>query len=40
MVRYSKLPFRQLVSRYETHITHTPMLLCVLRLLSGPASSP
>ncbi|KAL8291442.1 hypothetical protein RQP46_002420 [Phenoliferia psychrophenolica] len=27
MVRYSKLPFRQLVSRYEAHITHTPMLL-------------
>jgi tRNA-dihydrouridine synthase 4 len=27
MVRYSKLPFRQLVSEYNTHITHTPMLL-------------
>lgn len=27
MVRYSKLPFRQLVSLYETHITHTPMML-------------
>ncbi|PLW12609.1 hypothetical protein PCASD_17145 [Puccinia coronata f. sp. avenae] len=27
MVRYSKLPFRQLVSEYETHITFTPMIL-------------
>lgn len=27
MVRYSKLPFRQLVSLYDTHITHTPMML-------------
>ncbi|KDE05912.1 hypothetical protein MVLG_03725 [Microbotryum lychnidis-dioicae p1A1 Lamole] len=27
MVRYSKLPFRQLVAQYETHITYTPMLL-------------
>lgn len=27
MVRYSKLPFRQLVSKYDCHITHTPMLL-------------
>ncbi|KAK4053607.1 tRNA dihydrouridine synthase [Microbotryomycetes sp. JL221] len=27
MVRYSKLPFRQLVSLYETHITTTPMML-------------
>ncbi|KAA1138907.1 hypothetical protein PGTUg99_028818 [Puccinia graminis f. sp. tritici] len=29
MVRYSKLPFRQLVSEYETHITFTPMILYV-----------
>ncbi|SPC65705.1 related to tRNA dihydrouridine synthase [Ustilago sp. UG-2017b] len=27
MVRYSKLAFRTLVSRYETHITTTPMIL-------------
>ncbi|MBW0481412.1 hypothetical protein O181_021127 [Austropuccinia psidii MF-1] len=27
MVRYSKLPFRKLVSEYETHITFTPMIL-------------
>jgi len=27
MVRYSKLPFRQLVSLYDVHITHTPMIL-------------
>lgn len=27
MVRYSKLAFRALVSRYETHITTTPMIL-------------
>ncbi|TDL26986.1 FMN-linked oxidoreductase [Rickenella mellea] len=27
MVRYSKLPFRHLVSRHECHITHTPMIL-------------
>ncbi|KZV81476.1 FMN-linked oxidoreductase [Exidia glandulosa HHB12029] len=27
MVRYSKLPFRELVSSYEAHITHTPMIL-------------
>ncbi|SCZ94789.1 BZ3500_MvSof-1268-A1-R1_Chr12-1g03659 [Microbotryum saponariae] len=27
LVRYSKLPFRQLVAQYETHITYTPMLL-------------
>ncbi|WFD00524.1 tRNA-dihydrouridine(20a/20b) synthase [NAD(P)(+)] [Malassezia yamatoensis] len=27
MVRYSKLPFRALVARYETHITTTPMIL-------------
>lgn len=30
MVRYSKLPFRTLVSEYETHITYTPMILSVL----------
>ncbi|KAK4048548.1 tRNA dihydrouridine synthase [Microbotryomycetes sp. JL201] len=27
MVRYSKLPFRQLVSLYDCHITTTPMML-------------
>ncbi|KAH8114851.1 FMN-linked oxidoreductase [Phellopilus nigrolimitatus] len=27
MVRYSKLPFRHLVSLYDCHITHTPMIL-------------
>ncbi|KZO97474.1 FMN-linked oxidoreductase [Calocera viscosa TUFC12733] len=27
MVRYSKLPFRYLVSLYDVHITHTPMIL-------------
>ncbi|WVQ82369.1 hypothetical protein IAT38_004497 [Cryptococcus sp. DSM 104549] len=27
LVRCSKLPFRHLTSLYETHITHTPMLL-------------
>ncbi|KNZ48808.1 hypothetical protein VP01_539g1 [Puccinia sorghi] len=27
MVRYSKLPFRQLVSEFETHMTFTPMIL-------------
>ncbi|RXK35403.1 tRNA-dihydrouridine synthase 4 [Tremella mesenterica] len=27
LVRCSKLPFRTLVSLYETHITHTPMIL-------------
>ncbi|GMK54350.1 hypothetical protein CspeluHIS016_0109360 [Cutaneotrichosporon spelunceum] len=27
LVRCSKLPFRHLVSLYETHITHTPMIL-------------
>lgn len=27
MVRYSKLPFRALVARYNTHITTTPMIL-------------
>ncbi|CAE6504640.1 unnamed protein product [Rhizoctonia solani] len=27
MVRYSKLPFRQLVSLYDVHITHTPMIM-------------
>ncbi|KAG8952099.1 hypothetical protein FRC04_005099 [Tulasnella sp. 424] len=27
MVRYSKLPFRQLVSQYNCHITTTPMIL-------------
>ncbi|WFD34628.1 tRNA-dihydrouridine(20a/20b) synthase [NAD(P)(+)] [Malassezia cuniculi] len=27
MVRYSKLPFRALVARYDTHITTTPMIL-------------
>ncbi|KAL5498241.1 DUS4 [Sanghuangporus vaninii] len=27
MVRYSKLPFRHLVSLYNCHITHTPMIL-------------
>ncbi|KAG8908779.1 hypothetical protein FRB99_003017 [Tulasnella sp. 403] len=27
MVRYSKLPFRHLVSRYNCHITTTPMIL-------------
>ncbi|KAM0748026.1 FMN-linked oxidoreductase [Meredithblackwellia eburnea MCA 4105] len=27
MVRYSKLAFRELVSKYDTHITHTPMML-------------
>ena len=27
MVRYSKLPARTLFSRYETHITYTPMML-------------
>ncbi|EJT97179.1 FMN-linked oxidoreductase [Dacryopinax primogenitus] len=27
MVRYSKLPFRHLVSLYDVHITHTPMIL-------------
>ncbi|KAL7421808.1 tRNA dihydrouridine synthase [Cryptotrichosporon argae] len=27
LVRCSKLPFRHLVSLYETHITHTPMML-------------
>ncbi|CAE6465858.1 unnamed protein product [Rhizoctonia solani] len=27
MVRYSKLPFRHLVSLYDVHITHTPMIM-------------
>ncbi|KAJ9104001.1 hypothetical protein QFC21_002464 [Naganishia friedmannii] len=27
LVRCSKLPFRHLTSMYETHITHTPMIL-------------
>ncbi|TIA92906.1 hypothetical protein E3P99_00342 [Wallemia hederae] len=27
MVRYSKLPFRQLVGEYNTHITYTPMMV-------------
>lgn len=27
MVRYSKLPFRALIARYNTHITTTPMIL-------------
>ncbi|KLT42981.1 FMN-linked oxidoreductase [Cutaneotrichosporon oleaginosum] len=27
LVRCSKLPFRHLVSLYETHVTHTPMIL-------------
>ncbi|EUC57187.1 tRNA-dihydrouridine synthase-like protein [Rhizoctonia solani AG-3 Rhs1AP] len=27
MVRYSKLPFRHLVSLYDVHITHTPMMM-------------
>ncbi|KAI5115628.1 hypothetical protein M0805_000680 [Coniferiporia weirii] len=27
MVRFSKLPFRHLVSLYDCHITHTPMIL-------------
>lgn len=27
MVRYSKLPFRALTARYDTHITTTPMIL-------------
>ncbi|KLO16498.1 FMN-linked oxidoreductase [Schizopora paradoxa] len=27
MVRYSKLPFRHLVSLYDVHVTHTPMIL-------------
>ncbi|KAG8979299.1 hypothetical protein FRB93_010154 [Tulasnella sp. JGI-2019a] len=27
LVRYSKLPFRQLVSKYNCHITTTPMIL-------------
>ncbi|EJD42979.1 FMN-linked oxidoreductase [Auricularia subglabra TFB-10046 SS5] len=27
MVRYSKLPFRELVAQYDAHITHTPMML-------------
>lgn len=27
LVRCSKLPFRHLTSLYETHITHTPMIL-------------
>lgn len=27
MVRYSKLPFRELVSLYDCHITTTPMIL-------------
>ena len=27
LVRCSKLPFRHLCSLYETHITHTPMIL-------------
>lgn len=27
MVRYSKLPFRQLMSLYDAHIIHTPMIL-------------
>ncbi|KAG7528787.1 hypothetical protein FFLO_05928 [Filobasidium floriforme] len=27
LVRCSKLPFRHLVSMYETHVTHTPMML-------------
>lgn len=29
MVRYSKLAFRQLVAQYDTHVTYTPMILCV-----------
>jgi tRNA-dihydrouridine synthase 4 len=29
MVRYGKLPFRQLVSEYETQLVWTPMMLCV-----------
>lgn len=28
-VRYSKLPFRELVSGYNTHLTHTPMIMSV-----------
>ncbi|KAI5480537.1 tRNA-dihydrouridine synthase 4 [Pseudohyphozyma bogoriensis] len=27
MVRYGKLSFRELVSRYETHVTYSPMIL-------------
>lgn len=27
LVRHSKLPFRHLVSQYDVHITHTPMIL-------------
>lgn len=27
LVRHSKLPFRHLTAQYETHITHTPMML-------------
>lgn len=38
MVRYSKLPFRQLVSLYDTHITHTPMMLCVPSSYSVPTN--
>ncbi|KAH9461459.1 hypothetical protein Pst134EA_017763 [Puccinia striiformis f. sp. tritici] len=37
MVRYSKLPFRQLVSEYETHITFTPMILAQEFCLSSKA---
>ncbi|KAA1123615.1 hypothetical protein PGTUg99_020775 [Puccinia graminis f. sp. tritici] len=37
MVRYSKLPFRQLVSEYETHITFTPMILAQEFCLSAKA---
>lgn len=37
MVRYSKLPFRQLVSTYETHITFTPMILAQEFCLSEKA---
>lgn len=33
MVRYSKLPFRQLVSLYDCQITHTPMMLVCHRIL-------
>ena len=37
MVRYSKLPFRALVARYDTHITTTPMMLAKEFSRSQPA---
>jgi len=37
MVRYSKLPFRHLVSEYETHMTFTPMILAQEFCLSEKA---